>query len=208
MRAVPRAACCIPPPVETEKLGCEPLLSLTTCGASHLTSLGCVFPSVKWDRSTCPKGCCEDELRHLQSRSYNDRWINRYVSHKRLSSRSPIQGKRRCVSKDGNVIPKATASCRLAEWPALGRTQTGWPSSTLPMREWRPWADPGHRLLPPRPSLGSHTSASCAPPEDIRPGFGRPFLGINLLPRKAGKTLGWLVSYDQGSVFSFRSCRA
>ena len=37
--------------------------------------------------------------------------------------------------------------------------------------------------LPPSP-----TSASCAPPEDVRPEFGRSFLGP--FPRKAGRTLG------------------
>ena len=38
--------------------------------------------------------------------------------------------------------------------------------------------------------------------EDMGPGFKMSF------PQKSGKTFGWLISHDLGSVFSSRSCHA
>lgn len=58
----------------------------------------------------------------------------------------------------------------------------------------------------PIPQLHLHSPGLLG--EDSRLGFGGCFLGINPFPRKAAKPFGWLVSQDQGSVFSFRSCCA
>jgi len=46
------------------------------CGASHLTSLSCAVPPVRWASCSSWGLCCEGELQHLQGRLYSGLYIN------------------------------------------------------------------------------------------------------------------------------------
>ena len=58
------------------RLGSESLLGLAACGASHLTSLSCAVPPVRWASCSSWGLCCEGELQHLQGRLYSGLCIN------------------------------------------------------------------------------------------------------------------------------------
>lgn len=88
------------------------------------------------------------------------------------------------MSEDGNVLAKASTP------------QSGWQTGC--------WADGvaiiystpdtcSSRLDPAGAPPPTPTSASCAPPEDVRSGCGRSFLGS--FPKKAGRTLAcWFLT--------------